>query len=222
MEKIVEQFNSDQKHLAIVIKKICNLPKNKKYKLIDIGAAERHLEKKIPKNIKYSSLDYTGKQDYVFNLDDGQLPLKDNSYDIVVCLETLEHVLYPEKVMKELLRVGKKDAIFILSMPNEFNIWLRMHYLLNKKPENQAAFKTIINHQHIHTPRAKDVYDFFSDFIEINNVNYIWQSRNSRLSKGLKQKIILFLDKLFDNLVKVNPDLFSRIVLVSGRRKTVL
>ncbi len=46
---------------------------------------------------------------------------KDNSFDIVVCSELLEHVPQPEKVMKEIYRIVKKGGIAIISTPNADN-----------------------------------------------------------------------------------------------------
>lgn len=45
------------------------------------------------------------------------LPYKDNSFDLVVCTEVLEHLAEPSKVMKELLRTSKKYVL--ISVPNE-------------------------------------------------------------------------------------------------------
>lgn len=46
-----------------------------------------------------------------------KLPFKDNSFDLVICSEVLEHLKEPEKALKELQRVCKRYVI--LSVPNE-------------------------------------------------------------------------------------------------------
>ncbi len=46
-----------------------------------------------------------------------KLPYKDNSFDLVICTEVLEHLETPEKALKELKRVSKKYVI--LTVPNE-------------------------------------------------------------------------------------------------------
>ncbi|KKQ37138.1 MAG: Methylase involved in ubiquinone/menaquinone biosynthesis [Candidatus Woesebacteria bacterium GW2011_GWA1_37_7] len=46
-----------------------------------------------------------------------KLPLKDNSYDFVLCTEVLEHLEKPDKALKELVRVSRK--YLALSVPNE-------------------------------------------------------------------------------------------------------
>lgn len=46
-----------------------------------------------------------------------ELPYKDNSFDLIVCTEVLEHLEDPTKALKEILRVSKK--YLIISVPNE-------------------------------------------------------------------------------------------------------
>ncbi len=46
-----------------------------------------------------------------------ELPYKDNSFDLVLCTEVLEHLEEPEKALKELERVSKK--YLAISVPNE-------------------------------------------------------------------------------------------------------
>lgn len=45
------------------------------------------------------------------------LPYKDNSFDLVVCTEVLEHLDQPAKVLSEVLRTSKKYVL--ISVPNE-------------------------------------------------------------------------------------------------------
>lgn len=45
------------------------------------------------------------------------IPFKDNSFDLVICCEVLEHLEQPEKALAELERVTKNYVI--LSVPNE-------------------------------------------------------------------------------------------------------
>ena len=46
-----------------------------------------------------------------------ELPYKDNSFDLVLCTEVLEHLEKPQDAIKELVRVSKK--YLVISVPNE-------------------------------------------------------------------------------------------------------
>jgi 2-polyprenyl-3-methyl-5-hydroxy-6-metoxy-1,4-benzoquinol methylase len=46
-----------------------------------------------------------------------ELPYKDNSFDLVLCTEVLEHLDKPQDALKELVRVSKK--YLVISVPNE-------------------------------------------------------------------------------------------------------
>ncbi|MEK7603248.1 MAG: class I SAM-dependent methyltransferase [Patescibacteria group bacterium] len=55
-----------------------------------------------------------------FRVGDAQLlPLEDSSVDVVVSLETIEHIPNPEKMVKEVVRVLKPNGIFYVSTPND-------------------------------------------------------------------------------------------------------
>lgn len=218
-EKTKKILSNYVRYYFFIAKTLHDLPKNKKYILLDVGASNKILQKIIPKNINYKSLDLEGKHDYIFNLDKGKIPIKDNFFDIIVCTETLEHTIYPHKVMEELLRITKNDALFILSMPNELNFYIRLQYLLGIKNKSQTPFKTIINHGHIHTPRVKDIINFFPEYVNIKNTYYCWYSRSTFTSKGIKRNFFMIFDSIFNVFSKVHPSLFARNVTVIGKKK---
>lgn len=51
-----------------------------------------------------------------------KLPYEDESFDLVVCTEVLEHLNAPSKVIKEVLRTSRKYVL--VSVPNEPFFWL--------------------------------------------------------------------------------------------------
>lgn len=57
------------------------------------------------------------------------LPFKDNSFDLVICSEVLEHLEHPEKALLELERVTRKNCI--ISVPHE--PWFMLANLLRAK-----------------------------------------------------------------------------------------
>jgi len=214
------RVESDSKQFKLPIKVLRSLPRNRNYKLIDIGAGKRYLMDFLPKNIEYNSLDFEGDHNYLFNLDEGKLPIKNNSYDIVVCLETLEHTIYPSKVMDEIIRISKPESIFLLSMPNEYNFYCRLNFILGRKTLVQKTFRTTEDNLHIHSPRVKDILNFFSNYVKILKVDYPWYSRTSQLNKGVKSRFFVLFDNLVELFTLISPNLFARCVVIKGIKKT--
>jgi SAM-dependent methyltransferase len=91
--------------------------------VLDIGAADRWIEKELPKAVEYIALDYpaTGHGLYgatptVF-ADASQLPFRGAQFDAVICLEVIEHVPAPFQVFSEISRVLKTGGEAWISMP---------------------------------------------------------------------------------------------------------
>ena len=187
--------------------------------LLDIGSDEEHLKELLPENIKYFSLDYKGNHDYVRDLDKPPLKIKEK-FDIIVALEVLEHTQKPAKVMEELLNLAKPNSTFFLSMPNEYNFYNRINFVIGRKTSVQEPFKVVEKHLHIHQPRVKDILNFFSSYISIEKSSYCWYSRTSEHGKGINKNIFRAVDKIINGLSSVSPSLFTRNVLVMGHKKT--
>ncbi len=51
------------------------------------------------------------------------LPFGDNSFQTVVCTEVLEHLLFPEKTLKEIKRILRPGGCLLGSVPNNSLIW---------------------------------------------------------------------------------------------------
>lgn len=46
------------------------------------------------------------------------LPFDDGAFDLITCMGSLEHFLEPERALREMIRVAKLDARFLLLVPN--------------------------------------------------------------------------------------------------------
>ena len=44
------------------------------------------------------------------------LPYNDNSFDLVICSEVLEHLEHPEKALTEVIRVSKNTVSYLYPM----------------------------------------------------------------------------------------------------------
>jgi len=107
---------------------------NKEYKsILDIGASDLYFCSKLKKKgFDYTAADIEPKLKEIKKENIEKLSFKDKSFDVVMCLEVLEHTENPLKAIDELKRVAKKQII--ISVPYEpfftlfrFFIWEKEH-----------------------------------------------------------------------------------------------
>jgi len=67
-----------------------------------------------------------GQLDYVSDI--CNIPVKDESFDIVLCIEVLEHVPEPIAAIKELSRILKPQGILLLSAPQRSGVHLAPYH----------------------------------------------------------------------------------------------
>ena len=58
----------------------------------------------------------------LINADGTNLPFPENSFDLILCTEMLEHIPSPIALLREVARVKKPQGIFILSTPQKFSL----------------------------------------------------------------------------------------------------
>jgi len=109
-------------------------------RLLDVSCGEGIFLKEFAKRVRGTrvyGLDISDKalarsntnvtSGYLVNADGQYIPFTDEKFDCVSCLGSLEHYLDPEKGMQELCRVGKKDALFCIVLPNSVSIDFLLH-----------------------------------------------------------------------------------------------
>jgi len=91
--------------------------------VLDIGCADRWVERQLPRGSNYIGLDYlaTGKHLYgsrpdVF-ADASALPLADESVDTVIIFEVMEHLRRPNEALQEIARVLRPQGRLLLTIP---------------------------------------------------------------------------------------------------------
>lgn len=87
--------------------------------IADAGANKVIAVDNSPQAIGYAKQNYKRKNIQYINGNALNIPVKDSSVDVVVSLETIEHLHEPELFVKEVKRVLKKEGIFIVSTPND-------------------------------------------------------------------------------------------------------
>ncbi|MEM7283506.1 MAG: methyltransferase domain-containing protein [Pseudomonadota bacterium] len=104
-------------------KMACWVKENCKGQVLDIGAADRWIEKHLDASVQYIALDYpaTGQNLYQAQPDlfgnASCLPFQDGSVDTVILLEVLEHLEEPRRALEEIQRVLKPGGTLLLSLP---------------------------------------------------------------------------------------------------------
>ena len=94
--------------------------------VLDIGCRTREVERAFVDGapVRYVGVDLADSGDVVADLGD-RLPFVDNSVDVVVALDVLEHTDGIHGAFAELCRVARRNIV--ISLPNEFDVkqrWL--------------------------------------------------------------------------------------------------
>ena len=169
------------------------LPKN--VRVLDVGCGDGSLMDLLikEKNIEARGLEI--KEEYVKkciykglsviegNAETELQQFPDQSFDYVVLSQTLQAFYNPEKVLKELLRVGKSA---IVSIPN-FGYWkVRTSLLLfGKMPVTKTLPNTWFNTPNLHMCTIKDLFNYCeSQNIAIKKVIGVNENKISLIKKN--------------------------------------
>jgi SAM-dependent methyltransferase len=114
----------------------------KKYlrgEILDVGATECSLAQEnnlfdLQINSKITTLDIRQPTDIQHDLNNYPYPFRDNSFDTIFCLGTLEHLEAPYLVLKEFKRILKKEGILIIGLPNP-------HYIISKNNKDNRNYQ---------------------------------------------------------------------------------
>ena len=135
----------------------------------------------------------------IFKLDfeKKKIPLNNNSIDLALCLEVLEHIRQPEHFLKEIIRLLKKDSIAVFSIPNILSFSSRVRVVLGLLP-----IAIISDPTHIKFYRKKEIIKIFSTF----NIKVKFYSSSFSLNifnpkSKFKIPTIGFISSLDDSLI---------------------
>lgn len=92
--------------------------------ILDVGADQCGIKKFLPPGTKYTGIGLGGSVDVEIDLEKGKLPYEDNSFDCVLCLDTLEHLDNLHEAFDELCRITRK--YLIISLPNPWASFMGM------------------------------------------------------------------------------------------------
>lgn len=109
--------------------------------------------------IRYSKQNYSRSNIEYLQGDGVAIPLKDNSVDVVVSFETIEHIEDYRMFMDEVRRVLRPDGLFLLSTPNDVEFAEGNHFHV---------------HEFEHVELKKLVAGYFKNLKEYFQANWIY------------------------------------------------
>jgi SAM-dependent methyltransferase len=175
--------------------------RHKKYSLLDVGCRTMALKTHLKGCTYYLGTDLMpSKGVRKCDLNSGLKGFRDNSFDVVVVLDVLEHLDDPFFVLSECIRVAKKTVY--VSLPNMFYIQFRINLLFGKGISGKYNFPTHqINDRH----KWFLSYEEANSFIKSNTHKLSYKvfpliPQRGRL-KYIIEPIHRFLAKFFPNLL---------------------
>ena len=139
---------------------------------------------------------YPGENHFGLCADANRLPLKDNSVDVVIAAEIMEHVYDPTAFIASLYRVLKSGGVLIITTPyhEKIEYSLCVHC-------NQATPR----HAHLHSFHEKNVRTLFPPgvaadlFIFMNK--YLLKSRLYIMLQWLPSFVWRWIDRLMEQII---------------------
>lgn len=212
-----DRFEEVPKQLSYLV----NQNASPKVRVLDIGIGDGVYEASLDENVRrkcdFFGIDISIKQlkrakkllkDWkIVDLNSQRIPYQDNSFDIVISSEVLEHVFYPEKVLVEAYRVLKNKGTMILTFPNSSCLQLRLGiFFFGSSPLlNYPA-----NLEHIRFFTSKDILSLMNNKVILvkkmglgsllfDKWNFFFKLPTPRLLQVLSNK--LFPDLALGNLL---------------------
>lgn len=127
-----------------VLKNISQIPDFETFSVLDLSCGEGHIISELAKkgcNVKgthYKKNDYIiqneeliSSLDIIYNIDlHVELPFENESFDLILMTEVLEHLESHIRVIHEVARILKPGGYFIFTTPNQYRIHSRLNFFL--------------------------------------------------------------------------------------------
>jgi len=117
-------FSVAREHLNSFINRVAKEYGNVGDRLLEIGPQDRSEVKSAFNMCKIETLDLVPdyNPDIVGDITKHNLHIEDSTYDIITCLEILEHTINPFSAIQELRRISKHNGYILFSAPLNWRI----------------------------------------------------------------------------------------------------
>jgi len=103
------------------------------------------------------------------------IPIKSHSCNLIVMIDSFHHIEHPESVLKELSRVAKKNATFLLIEPNIINPLVFLSHIIPKEERGAIRRNTKKKLAKILSPYIKNLQITPINYVASNKSNFIGQ-----------------------------------------------
>lgn len=173
-------------------------------------------------DISQTSLDKVrakGFAGFFWDADGGRCPMPDNTYDLLIAGEIIEHLIDTDHFAEEVRRILKPNAYLILSTPNLASWYNRIRLLRGRVPTSYPGPSStiskdqLIDNNHIRV----NVLSEWTHFLQSHGftIQTVYGSSHLQgLHGGWRTRLIKFIDRLACR----HPSLSTNIIVVA--RKT--
>ena len=150
--------------------------------------------------VRYEGFPETGEFHKV-DLDSGRVELPDDSADVVVSVETIEHLENPRAFFRELVRLVRPGGWIVVTTPNQLSLLSKLTLLFYNEfnafrdgsyPAHLTALLEVDLRRIANENRLQDVAVFYSCHGRIPGVRWHWPRAVSRLApRALSDNVLL-------------------------------
>lgn len=179
--------------------------------ILDIGAGKNPISRGIrtKKTIRLDG-DKSQKPDICCNLNKTRIPCEDDSIDIIIAGEIIEHLFNPLLFFKECYRILKKKGALIISTPNICSIKNRFKVFFGCLPEYCSRNTSLDN------SRTHNFKNHVSDFNMVILKEFLTKARFEILQKTTNG-IISRNRVLFP--LKITPSSLGEVIILKCIKK---
>lgn len=178
--------------------------------VLDVGCHRKELLNYLPTPIHYCGLDaiYGDKLDGGFEVG--------SNYDRIFCLETLEHLQFPDSTLIAIKHHLLPNGLAVISLPNEATLFHRVRALFGVVDAECFSEKG----KHLHLPSLKQATTFIQRHFEIVRTGYYISPSAAHSQQAWLGKWLRILpDSVWQRLADVRPSLFSRGFIFVCKKK---